>query len=703
MNRKIQPFARLLIAQAFTTSALLGAAHAQCTVTGQKPIADGQLDQTAYVFFDGDVDATTIFEPYGSAILVRRAGTSKPYFSGTVDASGSMMTFDIDPGQLEPGTHYETVVLARGLQCGGQDLDEDVILGWRTVEAPVLVPGSMSPAPWIDACGGVDIRLSFEASIDLEHAVTTLTRDPGGADEVIPGRLGLEGNRNTLVFTPGGLLDDGIYLVEVTGVTANGGTAFMAEDPPPWNFTVDSGSPVLGANACGGCTELADTPGDSCDLTGTWTCETTDSMVCLGGVPPASPNINRDILSMDLDVDLSTDTAVATLTLAPSQSTGATFEAQGLTVTSVTKLDGSPLDFQQWGGGLHVGVPTEEPTLVVAYEIARTTGFDGLHDDGFTYIWPNYCGNLFPCHSSPADGLTYTLSVNGAPDGQIVQHASGSEMDVPSYAIGWNTRSESRTALVLSIYRPDEGSLDSNTEYGTRITAYSLSPNYNFTQMVAGTRGLMSSFEWLESQLGPSPQGPDLQVHEVDYPSSERPGIETAPYWHLDSSVTSSRQTHVHESIHGWFGNGVRMRCWEDFVMSEGATTYLAALAFGHVDGEAATLDEFVAYRNELNSWMTAPDIPKVAWPGGCNDIDIIEDGMYTGIPYFKGALFLKAVEDEVGREPVVAALATFVNAHLGEAAGMQDLIDVLEAETDIDPAVLDGLVWGWLKSEPLP
>jgi aminopeptidase N len=33
----------------------------------------------------------------------------------------------------------------------------------------------------------------------------------------------------------------------------------------------------------------------------------------------------------------------------------------------------------------------------------------------------------------------------------------------------------------------------------------------------------------------------------------------------------------VHEAAHGWFGDGVRLRCWEDFVLSEGTASHLDA------------------------------------------------------------------------------------------------------------------------------
>ena len=46
--------------------------------------------------------------------------------------------------------------------------------------------------------------------------------------------------------------------------------------------------------------------------------------------------------------------------------------------------------------------------------------------------------------------------------------------------------------------------------------------------------------------------------------------------------------THAHEAAHGWFGDGIRLACWEDFVLSEGTVSYLSAHVLGQVAGADA-------------------------------------------------------------------------------------------------------------------
>jgi hypothetical protein len=128
--------------------------------------------------------------------------------------------------------------------------------------------------------------------------------------------------------------------------------------------------------------------------------------------PPPAADPTRDILTTGLSIDLSTLTGTATIGVAPSPGTGLSFEAKGLTVTSVTDQSGAPLNYManaDGNGRLDVGVPisTNPSTVVIAYGFTGGhTTFDGLLAGGSTLTWPYFCGNLFPCHSDPADGVT---------------------------------------------------------------------------------------------------------------------------------------------------------------------------------------------------------------------------------------------------------------------------------------------------------
>ncbi len=58
--------------------------------------------------------------------------------------------------------------------------------------------------------------------------------------------------------------------------------------------------------------------------------------------------------------------------------------------------------------------------------------------------------------------------------------------------------------------------------------------------------------------------------------------------WHIGAASLGDRRTHIHEAVHGWFGAGVRLACWEDLVLSEGTATYYEARILEAVAGAEA-------------------------------------------------------------------------------------------------------------------
>jgi aminopeptidase N len=65
-----------------------------------------------------------------------------------------------------------------------------------------------------------------------------------------------------------------------------------------------------------------------------------------------------------------------------------------------------------------------------------------------------------------------------------------------------------------------------------------------------------------------------------------------------------------------------------------------------------------------------------------------------------KGAHFLRALENRVGRAELDAAIRTFYLAHRGTAARMQDMLDTIASETGYDPSAC---ATAWLRGNPLP
>lgn len=401
--------------------------------------------------------------------------------------------------------------------------------------------------------------------------------------------------------------------------------------------------------------------------------------------PAPSSDWSRDILETKLAVDIEAKSATATVVLAGSSSRGASFEAGGLTVTSVVGPKG-PLRFRKVDRRLDVGVPSTPVdssislTISYAYETRPAGSLTGQLPSGTTLVWPYFCGNLFPCHSNPNDGLRFSLDVSGVPDGQRVVFPAQIPTDAPSYQAAWAVGDYTSTTL-------------GTTPAGTRVTLHTLPGDE--AAAAKGSADLVRVFAFYEDTLGPYAFGDEVGSVSVSWGPSGFGGLEHHPYWHIARGSIGDAETHFHEAAHGYFGDGVRIACWEDFVLSEGTVSYLAARATEVVVGKAAGDAVWKSYASRLDSVVGSPETDSVAWPQSCGTVDILEDGLFSLSPYMKGAFFYRAVADEVGAETLDQALGTFYRAHVGQAATMQDMLDHLHATTGFDP---EPLADAWLR-----
>lgn len=413
---------------------------------------------------------------------------------------------------------------------------------------------------------------------------------------------------------------------------------------------------------------------------------------CKEDLPEATEDLTRDILTTQLSFDVATLEATATLEVQPSSSsTGLSLEAQGLAVKDVTLPDGTVLNWQQRGDNkrLDIGLPVDRSSVVIHFTVTRQ-GFDfnGFMDGGDTFIWPNYCGNLFPCHSDPADGMKFSVDVTGLPAGQIaVAPKELLTLDAPSYQLGFTVGNYTRHDL-------------GTTTAGTRVVFYSL-PTDNTADVEAGTASYRDYVDTLEKHFGPYPFGPETGAKSVIWCEGggcEYAGMEEHPYFDVSDGSVHDPTVYSHEAAHAWFGDGVRLECWgEDLIMSEGTAAYLELAIIGLVDGEAAAQEDIQYYREWLAESRAAGD-DHIVWPETCDEVNTYD--IWYSVTYSRGALFWVDVEKAVGREPLLAALSDFTDTHLGETASMSDLLDTVQESTGFDPYPLANV---WLRSTNLP
>lgn len=405
---------------------------------------------------------------------------------------------------------------------------------------------------------------------------------------------------------------------------------------------------------------------------------------CPGATVPASEDWSRDILHTALEVNVANQTGTAMIRLAPSGSTGATFEVGDLTIVDVTDTLGHTLDYVVHDAQLDVGLPAQDSPneLLIDYRYKTHYNFNGELPSGATFTWPYFCGNLFPCHSDPSDGTTFSLELSGVPEGKVAVYPATIDIETASYVLAW--------AIQDYTYQPL-----GTTENGTNIGVYWLPGGES--QALEGTLYLVEHFNFYEQTYGPYRFGPQAAAVSADWGGGDYGGMEHHPFWHVSSGSMYDVETQAHEAAHGWYGDGVRIACWEDFVLSEGTVSYLTARAFGAVQGPAAEAALWDSYW-DLMLWAQVTE-DMLAWPEGCNQIDMLDD-LFGFTPYMKGAFFFKDLEAEIGRSTLDACLADFYQDRVGTAARFQELLDYIYLVTGYDPTPL---AVSWLRTDEIP
>jgi len=378
-------------------------------------------------------------------------------------------------------------------------------------------------------------------------------------------------------------------------------------------------------------------------------------------VPTA--NLAREIISTGLAVDVATRMSTATIEFGPSDTAGATLEVGDLVIMSTGDVAN-----ERDGKLLHLALaPSTTPTTVtITYTYAFHERFDGVSMNDYTVVWPYHCGNMFPCHSDPADGTTFTLDVTGVADGEIAIYPPTISEQAPSYQIAWAIDAYQELAV-------------GTTAAGTQISMWHRESELDRARI--GSADLVAAVNFFESTLGPYRFGPKMGGVSVAWGPGGLGGMEHHPFWHTASRALQNTVTNVHEAAHGWYGDGVRIACWEDFALSEGTVTYLTGRA---LDVTNPTLGQIVwdSYTVEYNGTQGAAPV----WPEGCGEIDVIEDRLLARPPYIRGAMFYRAVALKVGATMLDAALGKFYMDYQTKAARMTDMLATIKDVTGFDP-----------------
>ena len=158
----------------------------------------------------------------------------------------------------------------------------------------------------------------------------------------------------------------------------------------------------------------------------------------------------------------------------------------------------------------------------------------------------------------------------------------------------------------------------------------------------------------------------------------------------------------AHELAHSWSGNLVTNSTWDDFWLNEGFTVYfeqrIMEAVYGRDISEMLASLSYKGLVNELSDLSPNDTHLRLHLKGRNPD-----DGM-TAIAYDKGFLFLRMIEETVGRAPFDAFLSEYFTKHAFTVMDTDNFIEYLEGTLLTDKSTRDAVnLTAWIDGAGLP
>lgn len=334
-------------------------------------------------------------------------------------------------------------------------------------------------------------------------------------------------------------------------------------------------------------------------------------------------------------------------------------DSRELTISKVTS-NGAELEFTlgesdpALGTSISIKLPADVNTVTVSYQTSPSaSGVQWLtpeqtagkqHPFLFTQAQAIHARSFIPLQDSPQVRMTYDAIIRTPQELVAVMSASNdpdAERDgvyefsmpqpIPSYLI----------ALAI-------GDLEFKA-MGKRTGVYAES------SILAAAAAEFADTESMlietEKRFGPySWDRYDLLILPPSFPFG---GMENPRLSFITPTVIAGDKSLValiaHELAHSWSGNTVTNATWRDLWLNEGFTTYLTYRIMEIIYGTDRFNMEAVLGYQDLQADITAlkPDDQIMAIDLRGRD----PDDVFSNIPYEKGALFLREIEQKVGRQ----------------------------------------------------
>ncbi len=404
-------------------------------------------------------------------------------------------------------------------------------------------------------------------------------------------------------------------------------------------------------------------------------------------------------ISLDLNVDFTkkvlTGSAMLDVERGDQNATTIVLDTKGLSIHSVS-ANGSSVPFELGKADSFLGAPLaiELPLGVTSFKVEYTTSPDasglqwltpaqtagGKHPFLFSQAQAIHARSFIPLQDTPQARVTYDATLRTPKELLAVMSASNepnAERDgvyeftmpqaVPSYLI----------ALAV-------GDLQFKS-MGERTGVYA-EPELleSAAAEFADTESMLIE---TEKRYGPySWDRYDLLILPPSFPFG---GMENPRLSFITPTVIAGDKSLVsliaHELAHSWSGNTVTNATWRDLWLNEGFTTYLTYRIMEIVYGTDRYNMEAVLGYEDLEEDMQRLDSQDEILAIDLRGRD--PDDVFSNVPYEKGALFLRELEQQVGRDNFDRFLTQYFEKFAFQSITTDEFLAYLDSTLLVDHA----------------
>lgn len=384
-------------------------------------------------------------------------------------------------------------------------------------------------------------------------------------------------------------------------------------------------------------------------------------------------------VALDLTVDFAAGilrgTATQTVALAPG-ARRVVLDTRDLEIEAVTLGPGAIAaayrlgeEVASLGRPLVIELPPDAHQVTVRYRTrpgaAALQFLDAVQTVGrtapllFTQSQPILARTWIPCQDNPAVRMTYAATVR-VPPGMLALMSASNPTGVTADGVYTFTMEQPIPAYLFALAAGDLAFRST----GPRSGVYA-EPSFVDTcawefadteRMIAAAEKLYGPYRWGRY---------DLLVLPPSFPYG---GMENPRLTFASPTVVAGDRSLValvaHELAHSWSGNLVTNATWDDFWLNEGFTLYFERRILEEVYGREFSETEAVIGQKELERELTllGPESPDTRLKVNTEGRD--PDEASGVIPYEKGYLFLRLIEETVGRARWDGYLRSYFDRH---------------------------------------